>query len=261
MFCCAAFSTAAQSDTSRRSTATIIFGKEANFNNDRYNLNHSFKWIYSDLLFGMVGLHYEQKIIKKWAIEVGAGLTTLNFVGNFIKQGPLEDNEDQVSPTFSPENDQIDEDYDFESRKAGKGIFYSISSRYYYNFNEKGLEGAYLAVKYLYRKYNDEAYGLSPEFASHGTIIFDKNQPRTEEFEKNSSLSFAWGKQKIYKQFTFDMTYGLGILFINGERRDIGYVPNNTIYERSAIVAINPRKTSRTLPYLDLSFKFGFGWH
>ncbi len=249
-----------QTDSVGRSTATVLFGKEVKVDNKNQNKNNLIKFAFSDFNFGKYGLIYERNISMPWALEIGTGVTFKNLIGNFIRKGVIDDSNDEESPTFSDYDDFNDQDYNFDSREVKAGYYYYAMAKYYYD-NERKLHGEYFGLNYQFRKYKFKAYGLDPIQASMGFVVFDKGaDEKVDEFENNLSIALNWGMQRVQDNFVFDMSFGVGILKVDSERRDVGYLYDANNFDRIAIVANTPRKYSKTLPYIEIAFKIGVGW-
>jgi hypothetical protein len=250
----------AQIDSIKRSTTTILFGDGKIVDNSpRYKYN-AIKINFLDFLVGKYGLYYESKLSNAFGIEFGGGITGRNIVGNGFRDVLFDENKKQNSPTFSAENDIVDNDYDFDSRESSMGYFFTLVPKWYYQ-KDQGLDGNYFALNLQFRRYNFDAYGIDTVNTIGAFINFSENVQKIKEFENNYVAGLAWGKQMQTGIITFDFLFSTGIVYMTGKKRDVGVIessdPDIGIYP---VTAKELREVSKIGLHIEAAIKFGFCW-
>jgi len=185
------------------------------------------------VIIGDYPLYYERMFGNTFSLEVAAGVTYQNYLGNlfdFARAG-----------ISSSSNTSFNRNYQL-------GTSYSISPKVY--LSDDSFEGSYLAFCYRHRTYKDEVTEYS------GSNI----DPSMKEFNKISSLTFNYGYVfHLGKGFLLDYYVGIGLRTNNSSQVTENYTYSNT-YPYNSVYTFNSVVTKKTMPTgmmgLKLSYSF-----
>lgn len=237
-FCIQAFS---QENTSKDGSTVIFLGKDRTKTNMIYN-SSAIKLGILDMVSGLFGLHYEHELSSIFSLQAGGGLTSRNYT-----QGLLSSDEatDESNNNVNGGSDILDSYYNYDTRAAKIGYFISFEPKFFPN--EDGFDGTFVSFLFSYRRYNYKAKNIENTFSDP-----------INEFENQIITAIGIGHQFTNTKTIIEYDFSFGIRNINGERRDLWYVPdlNGGLVETALI---NNDKSSQL--FISLSLKMGLYWN
>lgn len=239
-----------QPDSSKRETSVIFFGGGTNGIKKTYD-GQAIKIGVFDVASGLYGVHYEKEMSDVFGIQVGAGLTGRNFMQGLLEQdSPSNDN---GSTYFvSPNIDESDLLYNFDSRSGKMGYFLALHPKFYYE--EDGFDGPYFGFVFQYRQYNFEAWGVNT--AAHDIEYVPLI--KISEYENQTIFALSWGHQRTNSKTALDTHLAIGVRNISGMRRDTGYLYDPLTLNATGYAVLSEEVKSQF--YIELSFKLGMWW-
>ncbi|WP_018341706.1 hypothetical protein [Cytophaga aurantiaca] len=166
------------------------------------------------ILIGDYPIYYERMFGNTFSVELAAGLTYENYVGNLTTFG------------------FFDVDSEFK-RNFKVGSTYSISPKVY--LNDDNFEGSYLCVVYRHRMYNSEAIQYQGQDISG-----------VKEYNKLNSFTFNYGYvYDLGKGFLLDYYLGIGV---RTQTVSQAHAEPSNVYPYTSSYVFTTEKTKKTLP-------------
>ncbi len=215
---------------------TVYFEKESGKKSTTKKKGSSEKNIIkiSPLAFigGIIPAYFERSINETFSIQVGAGITSKNYIGDAIRGANDNHNgnvtttkwSDGTSDTYTNEND-ID-----KNKKTSIGSFIAIEPRVY--FASEGLEGNFMGISFSSAKYNS----TSKKIDTRSIISSGNGGGFTNETFKGSEnitdLLVNFGTQTLYDHISLEYSAGIGLRKIKGTEYAYARNPNfgSTLY-------------------------------
>lgn len=206
-----------------------------------------------DFATGLYGFHYEHELSSIFSIQAGGGLTGRNYAQGLIHSD--DDINSQPSSNNLPESERIpDNYYKYAGRTSKLGYFVVAQPKFY--FEEDGFDGPYFGFCFQYRRYNFTAANVDPSSTSNAFVFVNENS--FAEFENQTIVALAYGKQDTNQKTILDWSCSIGLRNLNGERRDVWlYVDPNT---GNSTATAYTNKVSMSQLYFDVSLKIGLFW-
>jgi hypothetical protein len=188
-------------------------------------------------LNGYLCLYYERKIVNRFTLQLGAGIT---YYTNYTLQGKLPESfvefrdmsgiqEIQDSNTFDIEDNYTD----FQFRKPGLGLAYSLAIKYYFSGNT--MSGMYLSPTLEIKQYNAKIKQIDPtekaKEVGSGTFIpeveIDKlkhSDTYDQEYMKCTDFFVLLGGNRMArKHVSIGWATGFGVRWMKSQRQDIQF--------------------------------------
>ena len=161
------------------------------------------------IVSGTFPIYYERVIAKGVSLQGGIGFTNRNYyreVG-FISSDAMNFNN---SGSLSTSNDLADPLYHFDNRSASFGFMYAIQSRYYFDFEDDGLDCFFMGIGYQNCRYNFEHLGIvGAEQGMYNHTYYGST--KKSEHETLSDLFAILGWQNLYERVSLESTIEFGI--------------------------------------------------
>ncbi len=235
---------------------TVYFAKEkAGVNAHKYKRSKEqniIKIAPLSFISGYIPVYFEREINSFFSIQAGLGVTTRNYLKEWVNNLDLDDNEDVKNTWNAPGNEGNTSYYsatDYSNRKSSLGYYFSIQPRIY--FGNEGMEGSFLGVSYDRSRYNATSNKII-----NGLVTAD-GQPvfSSETFKENetiSDISANFGTQSLYDRIAVEYTVGLALRTITGRR----YAYTNDNLTGQYVDGYSD--TKKTTPALTFSIKVGY---
>lgn len=198
---------------------------------------------------GEVLISYERYIADFFTMQVGVGITTRDFIGDYYSRlsfgSKAKYKSVNSSWTGQNETDEYDDNTTYEFRKAGIGYAFAFAPRFFPGGD--AFDGFYISpyLAYHYRTYKAQ------KVDQYGT--------RTSEYQKENAkklsvcLNFGW--QKNFEPVILDFYFSLGVTRSKQTRLDVGA----TLDELQGIYIYGNRTATfnRLNPYFKLGLDLG----
>jgi hypothetical protein len=183
------------------------------------------------VLIGDYPLYYERMFGNTFSLEVAAGLTYQNYIGNVLD--------------FSNNNSSVNDN----SKSYKIGTTYSISPKVY--LDDDGFEGSYLALCYRHRYYANDISNY--QGATLPSVM--------HENKKINSFTFNYGYLfNIGKGFILDYYVGIGISTVTSSTVVAEYNQNYSYTNPNSTFLYQNKIQNKTLPTgmmgLKVSYEF-----
>ncbi|MGZ5192099.1 MAG: hypothetical protein ACXWCZ_13910 [Flavisolibacter sp.] len=169
-------------------------------------------------LFGNIPLFYERSINDFLSVQVGAGVTTRNYLREWVSNIGEDDNVESADGKTTWNGTQGDySNYnsanDFENRKSSLGYLFSIQPRIY--FESEGLDGYFIALSYEKARYN-----FSSRMIETGLAIGEPKYTDQyfKEYDDFSDIAVNTGVQTLYDKISVEYTVGVALRSKKGIR-------------------------------------------
>lgn len=242
----------AQNDDSTKSTTIIFKGTSTGNIKKKKKIdleNNIIKLSPTGFLVGQIPLIYERKINNSFSIQIGAGITSQNYVRTAFQSAKVFDQFDDnnnlpwsnVSRYTSDEAENL---YKFNNRKATSGTMFTIQPKIY---GGDALEGYFLGMSYsnITYKFNHPKANLNS-----GALNF--NGPDQSETEKVTDFMLHFGGQTINNRISIEYSSALGIRRIKGDKYAAANI-NGILYDGLA-------NYSQTLFNYEIAIRIGYAF-
>jgi hypothetical protein len=191
---------------------------------------------------GVVPVYYERAINSTFSVQVGAGITTRNY----IREAVLEAGEGKIGTSKTVWSDgKTNEDYSNENfydntkdeRKPALGYFVAIEPRVY--FDDDGMEGSFIGLSLSRTNYKFNQNKVQTGTPTAGSVVFTNN--KFAEFENFTDALVTFGNQVLYDKVSLEYNAGIGLRKINGKRYAYSqtgfgkYIDGETTYNKTNI--------------------------
>ena len=181
---------------------------------------------------GIVPVYFERSINETFSIQIGAGITLKNYIGDAIRGANDNQNSnvtttkwsDGTSDTYTNENDIT------KNKKSKIGYFVAIEPRVY--FASEGLDGGFMGLSFSRAKYNSTSQKIDTR-----SIISSGNGGRltNETFNGSENITDVlvnFGTQTLYDRISLEYSAGIGLRKIKGTEYAYARNPNfgSTLY-------------------------------
>lgn len=165
-------------------------------------------------LGGIIPVYFERSINETFSIQLGAGITSKNYIGDAIRQGNDDQNNnvsttrwnDGTTDTYTNENDIT------KNKKTAIGYFIAIEPRVY--FASEGLEGGFMGISLSSAKYNSTSQKIVTGTTLNGEPKFSGGTFNASE--NITDLFVNFGTQTLYDRISLEYTAGIGVRKIKG---------------------------------------------
>ena len=237
---------------------TVYFEKNNSYANGKKKTKHSaelniIKISPLSFISGFVPVYYERELNSFLSIQVGAGITTRNYVKGWFNNIGDEEDFNQGETTWSaPGNEgnsnQLDP-YDYATRKPDIGYCFSIQPRIY--FESEGMDGSFIGISYDYYHYANSQKKIVPGPGNGGGApVFSGNT--FKEYEKFSDISAYFGTQTLYDRIALEYSFGIGLRNIKAQQ----YAYTNDFVTGDYIDGV--MNTKKTKLAFNLAIKVGY---
>ncbi len=200
---------------------------------------------------GFVPVFYEKSINDLFSIQVGAGITTRNYLRSSIYASeifnPGKYEYTYKDPALNGVESYIDI-YDFTNRRATLGSYFSVQPRVY--FGEDGLDGTYLGIGVERYNYRFNSLTLDAAEAQNANAVFTGNV--FKEKENITDFNVVFGTQYLYSRISLDYAVTLGLRKQEGTY--YAYTFNNT----NSSYTDGQTKLTRTFPNAGINIRVGY---
>ncbi len=201
---------------------------------------------------GYIPLYFEREINSFFSLQAGAGVTTRNYLKEWVNNLDLDDKEEVKNTWNAPGNDGNSSYYpatDYTNRKSSLGYYFSIQPRIY--FGNEGMEGSFLGISYDRSRYNYSSKKIvNGSSSSNGDPVFTSET--FKEYETVSDISANFGTQSLYDRIAVEYTVGVALRTITGRR----YAYTNDNLTGQYVDGYSD--TKKTTPALTFSIKVGY---
>ncbi len=194
---------------------TVYFGKNNSHGNGKKKQHSAelniIKISPLSFISGFIPVYYERELTPFFSIQVGAGVTTRNYMRGWINT--LDEGEEAKGTTTwnAPGNEgnyNQSNPFEFSNRKANIGYCFSIQPRIF--FESEGLEGSFLGISYDYYHYSTSAKKIATGPGNiNGEPVFTNKM--FKEYEKFADISAYFGSQTLYDRIALEYSIGLGL--------------------------------------------------
>lgn len=203
---------------------TVYFTKNNSYGNTAKKNKHSaelniIKISPLSFLSGFVPVYYERELNSFLSIQVGAGITTRNYVKGWFNNVGDEDNFNQgetqwAAPGNEGNSNQLDP-YNYTNRKPVIGFCFSVQPRIY--FESEGMDGSFIGISYDYYHYaNNQKLIVPGPGNGNGSPMFSSST--FKEYEKFSDISAYFGTQTLYDRIALEYSLGVGLRNIKAQQ-------------------------------------------
>ena len=203
-------------------------------------------------LSGSVPIYYERKINDFLSVQVGAGVTTRNYLKEWINNGEIggnngDNNKDEIKWNgVTPYNNNLNSHSDFTNRKSSIGYTVSVEPRIY--FDNEGIGGSFVSIGYSLSKYKTSSRQI--QTGVNDLMFINSYFP---EYESISDVSVNFGSQTLNDRISIEYTFGIALRNKKGERYAYTYDTNSKYIDGLA-------SYKKTIPAFLFSFKVGYHW-
>ncbi len=235
---------------------TVYFSKDkasvAGFKKKRSKEQNIIKVAPLSFISGYIPIYYEREINSFFSIQAGAGVTTRNYLKEWVNNFDLDDNENVKNTWNAPGNEGNSSYYsatDYTNRKSSMGYYFSVQPRIY--FGNEGMEGSFLGISYDRSRYNYSSNKIvNGSISSNGDPVFSSDT--FKEYETISDISANFGTQSLYDRIAVEYTVGVALRTITGRR----YAYTNDNLTGQYVDGYSD--TKKTTPALTFSIKVGY---
>ena len=163
---------------------------------------------------GIIPAYFERSINETFSVQVGAGITSKNYIGDAIRGANDNANSnvsttkwsDGTTDTYTNENDVN------KNKKTSIGYFVALEPRVY--FASEGLDGGFMGISLSRAKFNS----TSQKIVTGSTL---NSEPKFTAGTFNASenitdLLVNFGTQTLYDHISLEYTAGIGLRKIKG---------------------------------------------
>ena len=202
---------------------------------------------------GYVPLYYEREINPFLSLQVGAGITTRNYLNEWANNLEFSKNVTAKNTWTVPGNEGNENYYDgnnFDNRTASTGYYFSFQPRIF--FENEGLDGAFIGISYDRFRYNSSSFKIVNGASGQDGPLFSNEQ--FKEYENISDISAVFGTQALYDHIAVEYSVGLALRNVKG--RQYAY----TIDRNTSEFTDGYSDTKKTTPAISISIKVGYHW-
>lgn len=201
---------------------------------------------------GYVPLYFEKEITPFFSLQVGAGITTRNYLKEWANNFDLSEKE-TAKNTWSAAGNEGNENYysanDFDNRTSSTGFYFSIQPRIY--FENEGMNGSFIGISYDRFRYNSSSYKIiNGSYGQDGNPIFSNDM--FKEYENISDISAIFGTQTLYDRIAVEYSTGIALRSVKGRR----YAYTSDAFTGQYIDGYSD--TKKTTPAFTFSIKVGY---
>lgn len=199
---------------------------------------------------GFVPVYFERELSPTFSIQLGAGITTKNYLKDWTRQAD-EGSEEVTTTTWSDGTEDTYIDYsdysNYKKRKSAMGYFVAVEPRIY--FENEGLEGSFIGLSFSRAnyKFNQQKIQTGPSILSDPVFL----SSTFAEYENVTDILATYGYQTLYDKVSLEYNIGLGLRKLNGKR--YAYGQNNTGDYIDGVSTIDKTKLG-----FNLSIKIGY---
>ena len=201
---------------------------------------------------GYIPLYFEREITPFFSLQLGAGITTRNYLKEWANNFDFSDNENVKNTWSTPGNEGNDNYYssnDFKNRQSALGYYFSIQPRIY--FENEGMDGSFIGISYDRFRYNSSSYKIiNGSFGTDGNPVFSSST--FKEYENVSDVSAIFGTQSLYDHIAIEYSAGIALRNVSGRR----YAYTNDRNSGQYIDGYSDSK--KTTPAFTFSIKVGY---
>lgn len=201
-------------------------------------------------LSGSIPFYYERSINDFLSVQVGAGVTTRNYLKEWINNGEFgksDENQDEIKWNGANQyNDNMNPANDFTNRKSSIGYTVSVEPRIY--FDNEGIGGSFVSIGYSLSKYKTSSRQIQTGISD--LMFLNTYFP---EYESISDVSVNFGSQVLNDRISVEYTIGIALRNKKGERYAYTYDSNSKYIDGLA-------SYKKTIPAFLFSFKVGYHW-
>jgi hypothetical protein len=170
---------------------------------------------------GFVPVYFERELNSTFAIQVGAGITTRNYLKDWTRKVD-EDNPDVTTTKWNDGTvDQYFDENDYSSykkRKSVMGYYVAVEPRVY--LDNEGLDGSFIGISFSRAnyKYNMQKVQTGPSITGEPVFL----SSTFSEVENVTDVLATYGYQTLYDKVSVEYNIGLGLRKLTGSRYAYG---------------------------------------
>ena len=167
---------------------------------------------------GFIPVYYERSVNETFSVQLGAGITTTNYIKDALRYAQGNQNNDVKSTkwnTTNTNNTYFNENNNeqYKNRETKMGYYVSLEPRVY--FNSEGLEGSFMGLSVSNARYNINSKKVATTNNNSGQPIFTNNIYKGNETITDFFVNF--GTQTLYDKISLEYHFGLGLRKITGK--------------------------------------------
>jgi hypothetical protein len=170
-----------------------------------------------NFIVGVVPFHYERAINETFSVQLGAGITTTNYVKDAIRTAQDAGNTDVSNTVWNGGNSNTiyyneNNKNTYKNRKSTLGYYVALEPRIY--FNSEGLDGAFMGLSFSKTRYNSSSKKVATLPTTSGTPSFTAGDFSGHETFTDVFVNF--GTQTLYDHISLEYSFGLGLRKVTG---------------------------------------------
>lgn len=167
---------------------------------------------------GFIPVYYERSINETFSVQVGAGITSTNYIKDVLRYAKDDENGDISSTKYNGGSagtsyTNLNNTETYRNRKTGLGYYVSLEPRVY--FSSEGLEGSFMGLSLSNARYNISSKKVTTGPTLSGEPTFTNNTYNGNETITDLFVNF--GSQTLYDKIAIEYHFGLGLRKISGK--------------------------------------------